>query len=124
MTEVITKNNSRRIELFVPVKVGEKEITEVVLAPVTFGHTIRWGKQAIAGSMALLMELSGLTEEELSAIGYPDIERVMKSFLDMLPDPLRAAITEGPQAPATAAILPDEPITPGEGGFGKGLIDG
>lgn len=110
MTEVWTKRGGKRIELFIPVKCNDIEINEIEIGPVTLGHVVRWGEGKYSGNyMGLLAELAGRSLEEIQAVAYPDIERVLAAFLSMLPDTIRSTLTTPPQQRIAA---PDEIAEP------------
>lgn len=94
---MIKQNNlgGRVIELFIPFDAQGAKITQITLAPFTFGHTLRWQNGEFATVVALLVEMAGCFEETLRGLRYPDADRVLGVFFEMLPAEIRAQIQEG-----------------------------
>src|SRR5262249_36742413 len=114
MTDTTTRRRGRRIELIAPITYAGTTISEVMIAPARLDHVIRWGQGQIAGSLALLAELSGLSEGALRQIEYPDADDVLAAFMAVLPAMIRSDIERGavPHASEGAADVPIMPRAP------------
>src|SRR5262245_8625597 len=120
MTDTTTRGRGRRIELIAPISYAGNTISEVMIAPARLDHVIRWGQGQIAGSLALLAELSGLSEGALRQLEYPDADDVLAAFMAILPPVIRTDIERGaiplatPQRAAEVPIMPRAPLAAGE----------
>jgi len=105
-----SKLGGTTVELFIPYEVDGKQITEVVIAPFCFDHTLRWmqGKFGESAALTLMVEVTGLTERQLRQLRYPDTDRVQQEFMRMLPDDIRNDITNG-KVPVPQPQLEDIP---------------
>jgi hypothetical protein len=110
MSETLTRDGGRRIELFVPVEFAKKKIDAVTIKPVKLDHFLRWESGEISSALALLSELSGLQQAALRQINYPDIERVMAAFVNMLPAKIAENIDRGEVPIAGSPIVPLSPL--------------
>src|SRR4051812_17132488 len=101
----------RRIGLFLPFKVGDREVKEIYLQPFEFGWTLDWKDSKFKSLTALLVFVSGQPEEVIRKIRYPDADRVMSPFVDFFPSDVRADIERGriPAPPIPPMPNPDEP---------------
>lgn len=89
------------VELYTPLKHGGKDITEVVINPAGFETVIRWGRDEIPSTMALLAEQTGLPERLLRTITYPDVDRLMLAFTAAMPPSIQADFNAGKKQFAT-----------------------
>lgn len=103
------KDGGRSIELFLPFKHGRKWVRAIHLSPVTWDHTLRWQEGDYKRSLDLLFDLSVEPEAVLRKLRYPDVDRVMQQFFDMLPSEIREAIAAG-QIPMKLVPDPVEEI--------------
>lgn len=110
MSETLTRDGGRRIELFVPVEFAKKKIDAVRIRPVKLDHFLRWESGEISTALALLSELSGLQQAALRQINYPDIERVMGAFVAMLPAKIAENINRGEVPIAGQPTVPLSPV--------------
>jgi hypothetical protein len=110
MSETLTRDGGRRIELFVPVEFVKKKIDAVTIKPVKLDHFLRWESGEISTALALLSELSGLQQAALRQINYPDIERVMGAFVSMLPPKIAENINRGEVPVAGNPTVPLSPV--------------
>ena len=99
------KNGGRTIHLFIPFEFDGRKIESITLAPVRFGHSLRWAAGDWRQSIHLLVELAGIEEAVIREIRYPDADRVMEAFLAMMPQEIRDDIANGriPEKQPTAA---------------------
>ncbi len=98
------KNGGRTIELFLPFKLDGKRVTKVTFDPIRYDHTLRWQAGEWKTLTSLMAQLANVEEKVIRQIAYPDIERVMASFLQMLPPEIRDSLGETQQ--------PVEPVEP------------
>ena len=122
MSETWARDGGRRIELFVPVEFLRVKIDAVTIKPVKLDHFLRWESGEISTALALLSELTGLQQAALRQINYPDIERVMAAFVNMLPAKIAENIDRGevpvagnptvPLSPIQQAVLEEEMAPP------------
>jgi hypothetical protein len=85
----------RTIELFVPFEHNKKRIESITLAPLRFGHALRWSEGAWKSMVELLVELAGVEEAIIRELRYPDADRVMEAFMGMLTPEIRDDLTNG-----------------------------
>lgn len=109
------KRGGRVIELYIPFEVSGKKIDTVTLAPFEYGHVVRWQQGYYKGQSALLGELSGLDEVVLYKIRYPDIDRVLMAFFEMMPAEIRDNMLNG-RVPQRVAAPAPEPAPEQAGG--------
>lgn len=118
----LRKDGGRTIELLLPFKHEGKSVTLIGLAPVTWGHTLKWQGGEYTKSLDLLFELCEQPEAVIRSLRYPDVDRVMTQFFDMLPPEIRESIANGtiPQKialpPAGVEVPIEEVITEGDAG--------
>jgi hypothetical protein len=91
----LDKNGGRTIHLFLPFEYNGKKIESIVIGPMRFGHVLRWNEGDWKTAVALLTELAGVDEAVIRELRYPDADRVMDTFLQMLPPEIRNDISEG-----------------------------
>lgn len=118
--EILTRTASRKIELFVPIKRAGKTLDVIEIASAKLDHVVRWGEGKIKGSLALLVELSGLDEGTLRELTYPDADRVLSAFMASLPPSIRNDIDSGvhpisQQSPVASDLAPEEIDQPAPG---------
>src|SRR5262245_55194649 len=116
MTDTTTRGRGRKIELIAPITYAGNTISELMIAPARLDHVIRWGQGQIGGSLALLAELSGLSEGALRQIEYPDADDVLAAVMAVLPAMIRTDIERGavplatPEGAANVPIVPRAPL--------------
>jgi hypothetical protein len=108
-----TANGGRRVYFYVLQRLTGREVSNVTIKPCQLDHLMRWRDGQIESSLSLLAQLTGLSELELRQITFPDAERLLNAFLEVLPSTIRDDIESG-RNPAGAASMPDfsEPIEP------------
>jgi hypothetical protein len=124
MNETWSRDGGRCIELFVPIEFLKAKIDAVTIRPVKLDHFLRWESGEISTALALLSELTGLQQAALRQINYPDIERVMAAFVNMLPAKIAENINRGevpvagnptvPLSPVQQAALEEEMVSAAE----------
>jgi hypothetical protein len=110
MSETWSRDGGRRIELFVAVEFLKAKIDAVTIRPVKLDHLLRWESGEISTALALLSELTGLQQAALRQINYPDIERVMAAFVNMLPAKIAENINRGEVPVAGNPTVPLSPV--------------
>lgn len=112
----LRKDGGRSIELLLPFEHEGKTISVIGIAPVTWHHTLKWQGGEYARSLDLLFELSEQSQDILHLLRYPDVDRVMTQFFEMLPREISEAIAAGtiprkvqiPQVSEKEEVLPEE----------------
>lgn len=96
MSIELDMKGGRKIGLFLPFKstMGQ-QIDYVYLNPITWDMTLRWQERRFTRSLDLLIEVSNLTEATLRGLMYPDVDRVLTQFFEMLPAEIRNDIAAG-----------------------------
>lgn len=94
------KKGGRTVELFLPFDVDGKKVEAITFSPVRFDHTIRWREGEWKSILGLMAALAEVDEKILRSLAYPDTDRVMGVFVDMLPPEIRGTITEREQVVA------------------------
>lgn len=118
------KSGGRTIHLFIPFEYKGKKVESIVLQPLRFGHVLRWAKGDWPGALEFMTELAGVDEAVMRDLRYPDADRVMESFMNMLPNDIRNDITEGriPHKVDDEAEAPTQETAPvTNGGAGEPL---
>lgn len=122
---VQTADGRRSVGLLLPYAVGGITVSVVTLQPCTFGHLLRFRAGKFHSSLDLLLELSGLTFQQVEGLRQPDDGRVMEAFIAHVHPEIAAHITEGsmplpenaPQAASAApAAAPAGSLAPGSVG--------
>lgn len=98
----IDKMGGRAVELFIPYEWQGKRIDRIVFRPLKLVNTEMWLKGSYKSIMHLMSDLSGLPEDTLRQLCYPDADRVMSEFINLLPDEIKAWVVKG-QVPIKAA---------------------
>jgi hypothetical protein len=123
---VITQktNGGRCVELFLPFEWEGKEIKSITISPLLLDHVMKWQRGEWQDSFDLLAEISkqGDTTKEtqgniLRQLRYPDADRVLATFFDMLPPEIRVQIQQQ-NIPQPQLEYPQQPYpepTPAEG---------
>lgn len=111
----MNKTGGRTVQLLIPFEFGGKKYDAVVLSPLTLGHVLEWNIGRWRTTIDLLVDLAGVEESVIRELRYPDADRVMETFLTMLPPEIRADIQEG-RIPVKRVIedakLADELVAP------------
>jgi hypothetical protein len=91
----LDKSGGRTVHLFIPFEHNKQRIESITLAPLRFGHVLRWGQGAWKDSVEFLVELTGVERAIIMELRYPDAERVMECFMALLTPEIRADIAAG-----------------------------
>jgi hypothetical protein len=89
------KTGGRTIHLFIPFEFNGKKIEAITLAPMRLGHTLRWATGDWKSSIEFLVELAGVDEAVIRELRYPDADRVMSAFMDLITPEIRTDIING-----------------------------
>lgn len=101
-------DGGRLIKLFLPFKHGRKWVREITLAPVTWDHTLKWQSGDYQKATDLLFDIAEQSATIIRMVRYPDVDRVMTQFFEMLPPEIRESIAAG-NIPTKAVVQqPDE----------------
>lgn len=96
------------VELIKPLKHSNGTvITTISIRPTELDQTIRWGSQEIPSTLALLSEMSGVPESLLRTLTYPDVDRVMLAYSQVIPTLIRTDFENGSRPFAT----PDDELS-------------
>jgi hypothetical protein len=122
--DILRRNGGWCVELIVPIKQGDRTIDQIEIKPPTIGTMTRWQRGYISSTMALLADLSGIPENVLNGISYPDADRVLLALYNIVPQPIKTAFTEGQRPlstpeeempapePGTRPLAEDDPRFP------------
>jgi hypothetical protein len=91
----LDKTGGRTIQLFIPFEFNKKKIESITLAPLRLGHVLRWNEGAWKTMIELLVELAGVDEAVIRELRYPDADRVLDNFMQMMTPEIRSNIIEG-----------------------------
>lgn len=95
----VERSGGRTIELLIPYEFQGNKYEAIHIAPCTLDHSMRWKKGAFEDWFALLVELARdaktgkpMRADDLRQMRYPDADRVIGHFTEMLPDEVRRAV--------------------------------
>lgn len=89
------KSGGRTVHLFIPFEYNGKKIESITLAPLRFGHSLRWAKGDWKEAVDFLVELAGVEDGVIRDLRYPDADRVMEAFLSLVTQDIRDDIANG-----------------------------
>jgi hypothetical protein len=122
--DTLRKSGGWCVELTVPIKHGNRVIEEIDIKAPSIRTLTRWQRGQIPSSMALLSELSGISESVLDTITYPDADRVLLALFNVVPKPIQSDFSSGTRplstpveelpepAPGTRPVAQDDPRFP------------
>lgn len=110
------KAGGRTVQLLLPFTYMGKQVAEVAFSAFRLEHLLRfnegaWSRPGVGAwpvLFAMMTELSGQRPEVLKQLRYPDVDNVVKAFLDLLPAEVRDAVTGLQPMPAA----PDHEVGP------------
>lgn len=108
----IDKMGGRTIEFYIPFEWMGKKHERISFSPFNLGHVEKWRQGYYKGIKHMMSELSGISEEVITQIKYPDADRVMTEFFMLVPDDLKPVLKDGwaDNNPVSQDIQPnDEP---------------
>ena len=96
----VGRSGARTVELLMPFEYVGATIAEVAIGPFLLDHTMRWKEAEYKNWLALMVEVSTIngeqaTEEKIRLLRYPDVDRVVRVFLEVLPAEIRSAVVDG-----------------------------
>lgn len=109
------RDGGRTIQLFIPFEFNGQKYESVTLSPLRFGHVLGWNEGKWATTIALLVEMSGLEDNVLRELRYPDADRVMESFMTMLTPEMRNDVENGRIPIRPADEVKEAPAVNGSG---------
>jgi hypothetical protein len=92
---ILDEMGGRTIKLFIPFEFNGKKITSITVGPLKFGHSLRWAAGDWKEAIDFLVELAGVEDAVIRELRFPDADRVMESFLAILPADIRDDIANG-----------------------------
>lgn len=84
------------------------EVDKLDIRPPTLRHTVRWGNNEIPSVLALLSELTGVSESVLQDLSGADSDRVLMALSYIVPAGMKQDFSNGTKPLAT----PVEALTP------------
>lgn len=87
-----TRRGGRRIELFVPFEWNGITVRHIDIGPCRLDHLLRWQQGEFTTALALLADMADTSEEFLRQLCYPDTDRVISAYIDMVPPPIQSDI--------------------------------
>jgi hypothetical protein len=91
----LDKTGGRTVQLFIPFEFNKQKIEAISIGPLRLGHVLRWNEGAWKTSIELLVELSGIEEAIIRDLRYPDADRVLDTFMQMLTPEIRDDVLNG-----------------------------
>lgn len=104
-----TKKGGRRVELLLPFSFDGLQIEAIEFEPFSWGDTEDWNEGKYASATDLMFKLAGISRDLFRCVKYPDVERVVMQFMDMLPAEVRDAIASNniPLPPLPEPVVPE-----------------
>jgi len=112
------KTGGRTIHLFIPFEYNGKQVTSITLAPLRLGHVIRWNEGVWRSMIDLLVDLAGVDKAVIHELRYPDADRVLDNFMQMLTPEIRDDI-----ANSRIPLPTEEPTPRATNGSGEPMDD-
>lgn len=118
------KKGGRAVELFLPFEHDGKKVDTITFLPIRFDHVLRWQKGEWKSMLGLMAVVANTDEAMLRNLAYPDTDRVIAVFVDMLPPEIRNTLetesaTEQPQPSQLSAA--NQPLPFATNGSGPDL---
>jgi hypothetical protein len=104
------EDGSRVVRLYIPFEFNKKRVDRIAIKAVQLDHVLRWQAGEFRGALPLLASLTGLQEMCLRQLRYPDADRVLTAFFQMLPPEIANQVAAG-EVPL--------PVQRGEEGWGE-----
>jgi hypothetical protein len=96
----VDRSGARSIELFMPFDFMGVHIDMVTLGPCVLDHTLRWKEAKFKDWFELMVDIAQVggrpaTTEQLRQLRYPDADRVVQNFFEILPADIKDAVLNG-----------------------------
>lgn len=102
MTTILRKTGGWAVELISPIRdKNGTEIDTIEIRQLDFDLSIKWSRAEIPSFLALLAILSNIPEKVLRTLVYPDVDRVLLAFFNVLPPAIQGDFTKGVMPIAT-----------------------
>ena len=88
-------DGARVVRLYLPFEFNKKKIDRVTIKAVQLDHVMRWQAGEFNRALSFLASLTGMQETCLRMLRYPDADRVIAAFLEMLPAEIRNQVAAG-----------------------------
>ena len=108
-SDTMTKTSGWRVELQAPVAFNNTTIEAIDIRPMRLDDVLKWGDDTIRSTLGLLEALSGIPEEALRLLQYPDADRVLVALASIMPAVIRDDFQNGRKPLATPADTPPMP---------------
>ena len=113
------RSGARVVELFMPFQFNGVQVDAVALGPITMNHTLRYNNAEYPTWFAFLVAVAyvnnkPVSDELLRELRYPDADRVIQNFIEILPPEIRESVIAGvwptrePATPIDANSLMEE----------------
>lgn len=96
------RSGDRVIELLMPFNdlPSGQLVEEIRIGPITLGHTLRWKEAKYKDWFELMVETSVINNkpadpDTFRQLRYPDADRVIENFIEILPQDIKAAVMGG-----------------------------
>ena len=100
--DTLKRDGGWSVELVTPLMRRDGTMIDVVdLKPAELDQIIRWGMGDIPSTLSMLSEMCGLSESLLRTLKYPDVDRVMLAYSQVIPPVVRKDFEEGTRPFAT-----------------------
>jgi hypothetical protein len=95
-----SRSGARIVELFMPFEYMGMQVNDVALGPITLDHTLRYNKAEFKSWFEFMVEVSSVnnkpvTAELLRQLRYPDADRVVMNFIEILPTEIKTSVAQG-----------------------------
>ena len=87
--DILRRNGGWCVELVQPIVHRGKKIETIEIRSPDLGQVARWGRREVPSSMAMLQELSDVPEAALLSLKYPDVDRVLMAYFNVIPKPMQ-----------------------------------
>ena len=114
------EDGSRVVRLYLPFDHAKHKIDRITIKAIKLDHVMRWQAGEFRSAIQFLAHLTGMQEIVLRQLRYPDAERVLAVFFQMLPQDISTQIASGEIPPApqrdqdwdAPPITAQPPVTP------------
>jgi hypothetical protein len=116
---VVQRSGARTVELLMPYDYNGMKVDAITLGPFVLDHQLRWKQAGFKDWFELMVELTVIngrpaSPDDVRQLRYPDADRVIDNFMQLLPEDIRQAIQANvwPQrdvSPPTNGQMPSLP---------------